>query len=133
MINLNKIQLIGNLTMKPERKETKGGTNLCLFSIATNRTYKDPNGESKSSTQYHNCIAWKKLSEVITLISRKGSRVYVEGEVNYNEWTDDTGKKNKRTEIVVQNFILLESRREQEEEARMNNGNDTTPQSFDEF
>lgn len=120
MINYNKVILVGNLTDDPIQKETPGGVSFCLFTVATSKTYKDASGQFQSTTQYHSCIAWRKLVEIITKISKKGSRVFIEGELNNSKWKDENDVTHKKTEIICHNFILLETRREQESQQDYN-------------
>lgn len=113
MFNLNSVQLIGNMTADPMSKSTQNNLPYCLFSIATNRTYKGKDGQETNTTQFHNCIAWRKLAEIIVKLSRKGHLIYIDGEIIYNEFDKD-GVKQKKTEIVAHNFILLRDSRGQQ-------------------
>ena len=116
MFNLNMIQIIGNMTQDPMTKTTPSSQMYCLFSVATNRSYKTKDGKQIDTTQFHNCIAWRKLAEIIAKLGCKGYLVYVEGEVAYNEFDKD-GVKQKKTEIVVHNFILLRGEKEARQES----------------
>lgn len=108
MNSLNKVQLIGNMTRDPELKQTPNGTAVVSFSIATNRVWKDQNGEKQEQVEFHNIVAWARLAEIISEYCHKGKKVYVEGYLQTRNWEDkDTGKKMYRTEINAQNVILL--------------------------
>jgi len=98
---LNKIQIIGNLTRDPEMKALPSGVSVTNFSVATNRTWKDKDGEKKEEVEYHNLVAFGKQAEIIAQYMRKGSQVYVEGRLQTRSWDKD-GQKMYRTEIVVE-------------------------------
>lgn len=102
---LNKIQIIGNLTRDPEVKALPNGTQVASFSIATNRTWKDKDGQKKEEVEFHNLVAFGKQAEVIGQYMKKGSSMYVEGRNRTRGWEDkETGKKMYRTEIMVDQF-----------------------------
>lgn len=100
---LNKAFLYGNLTRDPELKALPGGSQVANFSIATNRTYKDKNGAKQESVEYHNIVAFGRTAEVIAQYMKKGRPIFVEGRIQTRSWEAD-GKKNYRTEIIVENF-----------------------------
>jgi single-strand DNA-binding protein len=102
---LNKVFLYGNLTRDPELKALPSGSNVVSFGIATNRTYKDKNGAKQEATEFHNIVAFGRTAEVIAQYLKKGRPIYVEGRLQTRSWDDkETGKKNYRTEIVVDTF-----------------------------
>ncbi len=102
---LNKVFLYGNLTRDPELKALPSGQNLVSFGLATNRTYKDRNGAKQEATEFHNIVAFGRLAEVIAQYMKKGRPLFVEGRIQTRSWDDkEGGKKNYRTEIVVDNF-----------------------------
>jgi single-strand DNA-binding protein len=78
MRTVNKVILIGNITKDPLVKTTENGKKIALFTIATNRYYKDVNGESKSEAEFNNCVAWGVLAERAESFLRKGKLVYAE-------------------------------------------------------
>lgn len=108
--SLNKVQLIGNLTRTPELKYTPSGSAYCTFGIATNREWK-VDGENKQQTDYHNIVAWQKLGELCAQLLKKGTKVYVEGRIQNREWDGQDGQKVKRTEIVIEDMIILDSKK----------------------
>jgi len=108
--SLNKVQLIGNLTRNPELKDTPSGSAYCTFGIATNREWK-VDGENKQQTDYHNIVAWQKLGELCAQLLKKGTKVYVEGRIQNREWDGQDGQKVKRTEIVIEDMIILDSKK----------------------
>ncbi|HVW71821.1 MAG TPA: single-stranded DNA-binding protein [Candidatus Paceibacterota bacterium] len=100
---LNKVMLYGNLTRDPEVKALPSGQQVANFSIATNRTYKDKNGQKQEQTEYHNVVAFGRTAEVIGQYVKKGRPLFVEGRLQTRSWEAE-GKKNYRTEIIVENF-----------------------------
>lgn len=107
MFSLNKAQLIGNATRDPEIRYIPSGQGVCNFSIATNRRYKNAQGEMQEETQFHDVVAWGKLAELITQFLKKGNKVYVEGRLQTRQWDAPDGSKRTRTEIVMEEFVLL--------------------------
>lgn len=102
---LNKVFLYGNLTRDPELKALPGGSQVANFGLATNRTYKDKNGAKQEMTEFHNVVAFGRTAEVIAQYVKKGRPIFVEGRLQTRAWDDkETGKKNYRTEIIVDNF-----------------------------
>ena len=102
---LNKVFLYGNLTRDPELKALPSGGQVVNFGIATNRTYKDKNGAKQEATEFHNIVAFGRTAEVIAQYMKKGRPMFVEGRIQTRSWDDkESGKKNYRTEIVVDNF-----------------------------
>ncbi|MEN9582169.1 MAG: hypothetical protein RL641_123 [Candidatus Parcubacteria bacterium] len=101
---LNKVQIIGNLTRDPELKSLPSGVKVMSAALATNRTWKDANGAKKEATEYHNIVAFARPAELIAQYMKKGGSLYVEGRLQTRSWDDKEGKKNYRTEIVVENF-----------------------------
>ena len=100
---LNKVQLYGNLTRDPEVRALPSGQNVVSFSIATNRVYKDREGQKKEQVEYHNVVAFGRTADIIAQYMKKGRPLYVEGRLQTRSWESE-GKKNYRTEIVVENF-----------------------------
>lgn len=109
MMNLNKVLLIGNLTRDPETRTTPGGQSVSSFGLATNRSWRDQQtGEKKTAVEYHNIVAWGKLADICTQYIHKGSRIYTEGRLQTRSWDDQAGNKKYRTEIVLENMIMLD-------------------------
>lgn len=101
---LNKVFLIGNLTRDPELKALPNGTKVVSVSLATNRTWKDQQGARQEATEYHNIVAFARTAEVLAQYCKKGSSLYVEGRMQTRSWDGQDGKKNYRTEVVLENF-----------------------------
>ena len=107
-MSLNRAQLIGNLTKDPEVRQTSSGQAVASFSIATNFTWNDQNGQKQEKTEFHSIVAWRKLAEICGQYLKKGSKVYIEGRIQTREWEGEDGVKRYRTEIVADNMIMLD-------------------------
>jgi len=115
MTSINKVILVGRLGRDPEMRFTPGGDAVTNFSIATNRRWKDAQGEPREQTEWHNLIAWRKIAEQANQFLLKGRLVYVEGHLETRSWDDkDSGKKMYRTEIVIEVFRMLDTKAEAE-------------------
>ncbi len=111
--SVNKVILIGNLGKDPEVKYTPNGTPVAKFSLATNERYKDKDGNWQDRTEWHNIVAWQRTAEIVGEYVKKGSKVYIEGRLRTDSWDDkNTGEKKYRTEIVVNDLVLLSGRGE---------------------
>lgn len=100
---LNKVLLYGNLTRDPEMRALPSGQQVASFSIATNRTYKNKEGQKQEAVEYHNVVAFGRQAEVIGQYLKKGRPVFVEGRIQTRSWEKD-GNKQYRTEVVIENF-----------------------------
>ena len=100
---LNKAFLYGNLTRDPEIRALPSGQQVASFSIATNRTYKNKDGEKQDATEFHNVVAFGRLADLIGQYMKKGRPIFVEGRIQTRSW-ESNGEKKYRTEIVVENF-----------------------------
>jgi single-strand DNA-binding protein len=102
---INKVILYGNLTKDPELKSLPSGMHVNSFSVATNRSVKDTvTGAKKDVPEYHNVVAFGKTAEVIHQYVKKGNPIYLEGRIQTRSWDGTDGKKNYRTEIVLDTF-----------------------------
>lgn len=110
--SLNRVQLIGNLTRDPELRYTPQGTAVCTFGLATNRSWTTDNGDKKEEAEYHKIVAWNKLGELCSQLLSKGRKVYVEGRLSTRSWTGQDGVQKSTTEIVIDDMIILDSRKE---------------------
>lgn len=113
--SLNRVQLIGNLTRDPELRYTPNGTAVCSFGIATNRNWTTDTGEKKEEVEFHRVVSWNKLAELCSQFLIKGRKVYVEGRLQTRNWTGQDGTQRTTTEIVINDMILLDSKRPGEE------------------
>lgn len=99
-MDLNKAMVFGNLTRDPEMKALPSGTNVTEFSIATNRRYKDRDGNWQDAVDFHNIVVFGRQAETSAQYLKKGSSAFVEGRLQTRSWEKD-GHKNYRTEIVA--------------------------------
>lgn len=113
MRSINKVIIIGNLTRDPVLKITQGNQPVVTFGVATNRQWSTRDNQKHNSTEFHEIVAWAKLAEICDKYIRKGNLVYIEGYLKTRSWEDATGDGSKRfrTEVVVQDIIMLEKRR----------------------
>lgn len=105
--SLNKVLLIGNLTIDPELRYTPQGTAVATFSVATNRNWTDQAGQPQEAVEFTRCVAWAKLAEVCSQILKKGKKVYLEGRLQTREWESQDKTKRRTTEVIVENMIAL--------------------------
>src|SRR5512146_741060 len=110
--SLNRVQLIGNLTRDPELRYTPTGTAVVTFGLATNRSWTTDTGEKKEEAEFHKIVAWNKLAELCSQLLAKGRKVYVEGRLAYRKYTNKDGIEQNSTEIVIDDMMILDSRRE---------------------
>lgn len=109
--SLNKVMLIGNLGKDPELRYTTAGVAVATFTIATNESWKDQDGNLQEKTEWHNIVAWRKLAEICGEWLKKGKKVYVEGRLQTRNYDDkNTGTKRYITEVVVDNMIMLDGK-----------------------
>lgn len=108
---LNKIQLIGRVGADPELRFTTDGTAVAQFNLATTKSWKK-DGEKQEKTTWHKVIAWRKLAEIIGQYVKKGSLLYVEGELEIREFEDKQGVKRKTHEIIINDMKMLGGKRE---------------------
>lgn len=107
---INKAILIGNLGNDPEIKMLEGGTSVGRFSLATQDSYKDKNGEWQQQTEWHNVVVWRDLAERAEKQLKKGSKVYVEGKITYRKYKDKDGIERQMTDIVASLFRTLDKK-----------------------
>ena len=104
---LNKVLLIGNLGTDPEVRELQSGGRMATFSLATSRKWKDRDGNEQEATEWHRVKVWGKLVDVVEQYTFKGSRVYVEGRIEYDTFEDREGNTRYFTDIVIFQLLLL--------------------------
>jgi single-strand DNA-binding protein len=98
---LNKVYVLGNLTRDPEMKALPSGGKVTQFSLATNRVWKDQNGQKQEQVEYHNIVVFGRPAETSAEYLKKGQQVLVEGRIQTRSWDGADGKKNYRTEIIA--------------------------------
>ncbi len=129
-MNLNRAQIIGNLTRDPETRTTPNGQSVANFSVATSYVWKDAAGVRQEKPEYHNIVAWGKLAEICQQYLGKGRKIYVEGRLQTRDWEGQDGVKRYRTEIVAENMIMLDRAPEggaARPEGRPPQGNNSAP------
>ncbi|MBM4466557.1 MAG: single-stranded DNA-binding protein [Chloroflexi bacterium] len=108
---LNKVMIIGKLGRNPEMRYTPSGKAVTSFSVATNRSWVNAEGEHREDTEWFNVVAWGNLAEICKQYLTTGQQVYVEGRLQTRVWEDESGKKHYRTELVANEMIMLGERR----------------------
>jgi len=106
---VNKVLLIGRLGGDPEVRYAPSGNAVANFSMATNRSYKDKDGNQQEQTEWHRIVAWTRLAEFAKQYLHKGMRVYIEGRLQYREWQDQNGVKRNVTDVIANDIQMLES------------------------
>lgn len=98
---INKTQILGNLTRDPELKALPSGAHVCSFSVATNKVFMQ-DGQKKEKVEFHNIICFGKTADNVAKYMKKGSQIYIDGELQTRSWDDSaSGKKLYRTEILA--------------------------------
>jgi single-strand DNA-binding protein len=111
--SVNKVILLGNVGKDPEIRSTAGGTMVATFGLATSDRQKDAQGNWQDHTEWHNLVAFTRTAEIIRDYVKKGSKIYVEGTLRTSNWEDkQSGQKRYKTEIIVNELILLTGREE---------------------
>jgi len=111
-MSVNRAILVGRLGRDPETRYTSGGQAVCNFTLATDETYKDRNGERQKRTEWHRIVVWGKQAEIAQQYLHKGSLIFVEGRIQTRQWDDREGQKRTTVEIVASNFRMLGGRGE---------------------
>lgn len=105
----NRVQLIGNLGQDPEIKTLESGKKVVRFTLATNESFKNSEGQKVEETTWHNVVAWNGLAETASRFLKKGREVAVEGKLVYRSYEDKKGVTKNITEIVLNDLLLLRS------------------------
>jgi len=108
--DINRVILVGRLTRDPELRSTNSGSYLCRFTLASNRTIFQKDGENKEEVGFFDCVAWGKLAEIISKYTQKGRRVGIDGSLRFSSWENTEGKRQSKVEIFVENFQFLDTR-----------------------
>lgn len=104
---VNRVILIGNLGRDPEVRRLENGAVVAKFSVATNESYRDKNGEWQEQTEWHDVVVWRALAERAASTLKKGATVYVEGKLTHRTWQDQDGNNRRTTEVVASYFRLI--------------------------
>jgi len=111
--SVNKVTLLGNVGKDPEIRSTPGGTMVASLTLATSDRFQDAQGNWQDRTEWHNLKAFKRTAEIVRDYVKKGSKLYIEGKITTNSWDDkESGQKRYRTEILVNELVLLSGREE---------------------
>lgn len=128
---INRVVLVGRLTRDPELKTTQSGLSVATFTLAVNRQYTNAQGEREAD--FISCVIWRKAAENFCNFTSKGSLVGIDGRIQTRTYDNKEGQKVYVTEVVVDNFSLLESKKDRQNNANMgnnggynNNGNNST-------
>ncbi len=109
--SVNKVTLLGNVGKDPEIRSTGGGVMVASLTLATSDRQKDAQGNWQDKTEWHNLKAFNRTAEIVRDYVKKGSKLYIEGKITTNSWDDkETGQKRYRTEILVNELVLLSGR-----------------------
>ena len=109
-MSVNKVILVGRLGRDPETRYTGSGQAVANFSVATDESYKDRNGERQKRTEWHKIVVWGKQAEIAQQYLKKGSLVFIEGRIQSREWQDKEGQKRTSFDIVANTMKMLSSR-----------------------
>lgn len=111
--SVNKVTLVGNVGKDPEIRSTGSGVMVANLTLATSDRQKDAQGAWQDKTEWHNLVAFTRTAEIIRDYVKKGSKLYIEGKIQTRSWDDkETGAKRYRTEIIVNDLVLLSGREE---------------------
>ncbi len=112
--SVNKVILLGNLGKDAELSYLPSGQAVSKVTMATNRRYKDKNGELQEETEWHNIVLWGKTAETLTQYLTKGQKVYVEGRIRSRTWEGRDGNKHYTTEVIANDVVLVSGRAPEE-------------------
>lgn len=122
---INNVSLTGRLTRDAELKYTQGGTAVAQFTLAVSRKFTNQQGERESD--FINCVVWRKSAENFSKFTHKGSLVGVEGNIQTRTYDNKDGQKVYVTEVIVENFALLEPKSQAANQAPTNVSDDDLP------
>ncbi|MDD5467102.1 MAG: single-stranded DNA-binding protein [Anaerolineales bacterium] len=109
---LNKVMIIGRLGRDPEMRYTPSGRPVTTFSVATSRSWNTSDGDRRTETEWFNVVAWGNLAEICKQYLYKNRLVYIEGRLQTRHWEDSDGNKHSSTEIVANEMIMLDEKKE---------------------
>lgn len=130
MRSVNKVILVGNLTRDPEIKQTTNGQAIASFGLATNREWITRDGQKQISAEFHELVAWAKLAEICERFLRRGKLVYVEGYLKTRRFDLPDGSKKYRTEVVVEDLIMLDKKAQESAMMDDNQGGEQMDQDY---
>lgn len=118
MRGVNRVVLIGNLGKEPDIQHLEGNIAVAKFPLATTETYKDKSGTLVSQTEWHTIVLWRGLAELAQRFLHKGSLIYLEGRIRTRSWEDKDKNRRFSTEIIGDNLVMLDKRKEHAEGAQ---------------
>lgn len=137
---INKVILVGRLGNDPESRVTQAGAAVTNISVATSEVWKDKQtGQQNEKTEWHRVIFFNKLAEIVAQYLKKGSNVYIEGQLRTRKWQDQSGADRYTTEIVGKEMQMLDSRQDSAPQPQQQQGVNRmqpatqAPQGFDDF
>lgn len=136
MASVNITHIIGNVGKNPEIKYLTNGDAVANFSVATSESWKTKDGEKKEVTQWHRIVCYRKLAEIVESYVRTSSSVYIEGRIEYSEYTDKEGIKRYSTQIVANALRMLDKKGESQgvgTAPQEKSAGNTNPSDFDDF
>ena len=126
---INKVILVGNLGQDPDVKYTAGGAAVTTLSLATSESWKDKDtGMDQEKTEWHRVVLWRRLAEIAGEFLKKGSKIYVEGQLQTRKWEQE-GQTRYTTEIVAKDIQFLDSKGNSESSERSNSDSSEEQQS----
>lgn len=130
MNDLNRVLLMGRIGKDPELRTTQTGKTVGHFSLCTNRGIRTADGVWDDVPEWHKVVVWQKHAENASRILGKGDKVFVEGDLRYNKWTDNSGQKRTSSEVVAQRWELVQKKYRPETAEQKPAENDPTPVPF---
>lgn len=111
-IGINKVILVGNLGANPELKQSQNNMTIATLNVATSASWKDKRtGEFKEQTEWHRCVAFRRLAEISRDYLTKGSKVFIEGKLQTRKWRDQNGQDRYITEVVILDMQMLDTKK----------------------
>jgi len=106
-MSVNRVILVGRFGKDPELKDIKSGQKVANFSLATDRQWKDKDGNREKTVTWHNMVAWGKTAELIAEYFHKGDQIYIEGRIDNRSYEDKDGNKRYVSEVVMESFQFV--------------------------
>lgn len=129
MRGVNKVTLIGNLGKDPDLQYLEGNIAVAKFPLATTETFKDKSGNLVSQTEWHTVVLWRGLAELAQKYLHKGSMVYIEGRLRTRSWEDKDKNKRFSTEVVGDNLVMLDKRKDNGDNSSSSDSNSSSGSS----
>ncbi len=131
---LNKVMIIGHLGRDPEMRYTPSGRPVTTFTVAVSRSWNTVDGERHTEAEWFNIVAWSNLAEICKQYLVKGKQVYIDGRLQTRRWEDKEGTKHSSVEVVANEMMMLDERKEVQVQEESGGAEETEPPaSEDEF